>query len=281
MEYLRAPWRLFSLLADTPKVQLAGYETPTFILIASFLIIVLFLASSAQLIVQCNQLARELQDAAKALDALEKSAKLDEVRSLFDSSFATSTMWTRIEETLVQPSENSAYFTTESLDQLVSKDHLIEEGVNISYFNALPGILTGVGLLMTFIAILEGLSHVSVTSTMDVKGIGGLINGLSGKFVSSIAAVSCAVMFVFVEKFAYAKPVSGYRHVLKALQQRFNRRTTEQLLVELRAELSAQSLLIHKALGISSEQEKKLSPLQAERASLNDARHPSSLEGHA
>ncbi|MEQ1399746.1 hypothetical protein, partial [Salmonella enterica] len=78
--------------------------------------------------------------------------------------------------------------STQSIDHALARNSLVEEHVSTALFKSIPGILTGLGLLMTFVAILDGLSHVSVAANMDVTGIGGLINGLSGKFVSSIVA---------------------------------------------------------------------------------------------
>ncbi len=57
----------------------------------------------------------------------------------------------------------------------------------------LPSWLTAIGLLTTFLAILLGLQGVKVLSNMEVQGIGSLVNGLSGKFFSSIVALGCAV----------------------------------------------------------------------------------------
>jgi hypothetical protein len=59
--------------------------------------------------------------------------------------------------------------------------------------DALPGWLTAIGLMTTFIAILLGLQNLRVLSNLEVRGIAGLINGLSGKFFSSITALGCAI----------------------------------------------------------------------------------------
>lgn len=65
----------------------------------------------------------------------------------------------------------------------------------------LPSWLTAIGLLTTFLAILLGLQGVKVLSNMEVQGIGGLVNGLSGKFFSSIVALGCAVTITIAHYF--------------------------------------------------------------------------------
>ncbi len=244
-EHLFAPWKVFPLLLDNPVARVGGYEMPAFILWASFGIAVLFALSSARLLRQARSLSRDIEIATASVAMLPGTASLADIGAAFSHSAPLSIFWNRLRDSLVQPTGSSPIYSTSPIEQNIPRDELIEESVSTSYFNALPGVLTGLGLLMTFIAILEGLSHVSVSATMDVSGIGGLINGLSGKFVSSIVAVSCAVLFVFVERVAYSLPVEPHRRLTLALAARFKRRTTEHLLLELQSQLSTHALLLH------------------------------------
>jgi len=77
---------------------------------------------------------------------------------------------------------------------------IIDTRVNRAFFSAIPGIVTGTGLLFTFIAILIALLDVTLTGTKQVEGLDQLIKGLSGKFISSIAALSAATMYLLCEK---------------------------------------------------------------------------------
>jgi Mg2+ and Co2+ transporter CorA len=67
-----------------------------------------------------------------------------------------------------------------------------------SYRNA-SAIITGVGLLATFLAILVALLDVRFANNR-IEGLDLLIQGLSGKFLSSVVAVACATTLVFFEK---------------------------------------------------------------------------------
>ena len=66
------------------------------------------------------------------------------------------------------------------------------------YRNA-SAIITGVGLLATFLAILVALLDVRLANNR-IQGLDLLIHGLSGKFLSSVVAVACATTLVFFEK---------------------------------------------------------------------------------
>lgn len=59
---------------------------------------------------------------------------------------------------------------------------------------------TGFGLLITFVAILVALRDVNIDKNNDVQGLPNLIGGLSGKFVSSIAALLAATVHALIEK---------------------------------------------------------------------------------
>lgn len=231
--------------------RVSGYEMPSFVFWASLFIFTLFLLSSSGLIQQCARVALSLNRiSAKLSKHLGKRAtsritpeELAAIRNAMAAEPLAATSWHSFEETLLISQDESQVYSTSPLEASMSRSFLIDENVHGAFFATVPGILTGLGLLMTFIAILDGLSHVSVTANMDVKGIGGLINGLSGKFVSSIVAVLCAVSFVFVERIAYAQPQAAYRRLMNLLAPRFQRRTAEHLLFSLETQMRAQAAI--------------------------------------
>ena len=72
-------------------------------------------------------------------------------------------------------------------------------------------ILTALGLLATFIAILQGLAGVTYNEAdplHPISGIDTLINGLAGKFLSSILALLLSVLFTVIERKISERQVS-------------------------------------------------------------------------
>jgi hypothetical protein len=229
-----------------PVCRVAGYEMPPFIFWASCLILCLFIYASLMMLKQCRDVANTLSTLAREMERLPKrpslaQTELNAIREVMLKQSITAGHWRQFEDTLLVSPTSREIYATSSPEQILSKPALIEDHVSTSLFAAIPGVLTGVGLLMTFVAILDGLSHVSVSQSMDVQGIGGLINGLSGKFISSIVAVTCAVLFVFIERIAYAGPHEAYRKLLAQIGARFRRRTTEHLLQSIETYLHMQS----------------------------------------
>jgi hypothetical protein len=223
--------------------QMLGYEMPSFVLWASLLIFALFVITCLTMLFQCSQLSRVFNQLANQINKLPQGDSLPAIRGQMSKNALTIPAWRKFEESLIVSPQGDEVFTSTSIDDAFPRGVMIDENVHGAFFGTVPGILTGLGLLMTFIAILDGLSHVSVGANMDVQGIGGLINGLSGKFVSSIVAVTCAVSFVFVERIAYSQPQRAYRKLINALAARFKRKTTEHLLYQLQRDLMTQATL--------------------------------------
>jgi hypothetical protein len=110
--------------------------------------------------------------------------------------------WARVNDAVEKyesPDGTEGYFVTQPVDELVGIDDLTH-GYSWSVYHAMPGILTSLGLLGTFIAILLGLSGLQMNSTSGtVVGLDNLISNLSGKFLTSIIALALSVLFLMVE----------------------------------------------------------------------------------
>lgn len=120
-------------------------------------------------------------------------------------------------------------FSTKSAAEYFSHEQVLASRVNIAFYHQLPSLMTGLGLLCTFLAILIGLSKLHADAT-QIVGIQGLINGLAGKFLTSIVGLICANAFVMVEKSVLFGLASDHRRFVLGLDELFPRRTLEQML---------------------------------------------------
>ncbi len=122
--------------------------------------------------------------------------------------------WWRIEsyvEQYTSPSGLEGYFLTEQPRNVLSYEFVVGRHIHFAFFGAVPGLLTGAGLTLTFVAILLALAgvHYDRSNTVEpISGIDTLINGLSGKFLSSIIALLLSLAFTLYEK----KVVRGLRN---------------------------------------------------------------------
>lgn len=96
------------------------------------------------------------------------------------------------------PDGRSGYFLTKPAADVVTADDAWE-GYGAAFFRAVPGVLTSIGLLGTFVALLLGLNGLTMTAAGTVEGLPNLIQNLSGKFLTSICALGLSVVFLVVD----------------------------------------------------------------------------------
>src|ERR1700722_10721649 len=127
-------------------------------------------------------------------------------------------------EQYTSPEEVDGWFLTERARELLPHEVVIGRNFNAAFFSAFPGLLTGAGLTLTFIAILLALYgvHYNKANTAEpISGIDALINGLSGKFLSSIVALLLSIMFTLYEKHALRSLRTRYERLLAAISRAF------------------------------------------------------------
>lgn len=83
--------------------------------------------------------------------------------------------------------------------------------------------------MLTFLAILIGLSKLHADGS-HIVGIQGLINGLAGKFLTSIVGLLCANLFVLLEKSAMHRLATTQQQFVTMVDELFPRKTMEQML---------------------------------------------------
>jgi hypothetical protein len=105
-----------------------------------------------------------------------------------------------------------------------------------------PGLLTALGLLGTFTALLIGLGDLQYTDKA-VLGLANLINALSGKFFTSVLALGSSVLFVLAERFLIAASFERlYARLCGRFDKVFPRLRQERVLVDIRTEAVKQAV---------------------------------------
>ncbi|OPY71337.1 MAG: Chromosome partition protein Smc [Syntrophorhabdus sp. PtaU1.Bin050] len=123
---------------------------------------------------------------------------LDEIQRVFSDLPALSTAWQAVSSSMISRTDRNGeerFWVADNIGTVF--DESVAQGSQ-EYRNA-SAIMTGVGLLATFLAILVALLDVRLANNR-VQGLDLLIQGLSGKFLSSVVAIACATALVFFEK---------------------------------------------------------------------------------
>jgi hypothetical protein len=178
-----------------------------------------------------------LNDTKKAINAASQSDRvdLDDLQAL-DKAMRQETRleqaWLHFRKTFVV--ERTAWFieprvfSTRTAAEFFPRD-LLNGRLNLSFYHQFPSLITGVGLLLTFLAILIGLSKLHADGS-HIVGIQGLINGLAGKFLTSIVGLVCANVFVLIEKSALHRLATTQQQFVTMIDELFPRKTMEQML---------------------------------------------------
>lgn len=125
-------------------------------------------------------------------------------------------------------------FSTRPAAEVFTQEALIAKHVNLTFYRQFPSLVTGLGLLLTFLALFIGLGKLHADGS-EIVGIQGLINGLAGKFLTSIVGLIVANVFTFMEKPLVANLMTAHHTFLGLIDQLFPRKTMEQMLEQLTA----------------------------------------------
>lgn len=147
--------------------------------------------------------------------------------------------WSRVDHSValyIDQEEREGWFLTERPRNLLSHDVVIGQNFHAAIFGAVPGILTGLGLTGTFLAILlalYGVHYNQHNAVEPVTGMEGLINGLSGKFLSSIIALLLSIVFTFREKHIARSLRHSYDALLSAISDAIPFLSTSRILLDI------------------------------------------------
>ena len=123
---------------------------------------------------------------------------LQKIDGIFNDLPSLVTAWQTISASVISKTDRNGqerFWIAEDIGAVFSES---AAAGSQGYRNA-SAIITGVGLLATFLAILIALLDVRLANNR-IQGLDLLIQGLSGKFLSSVVAVACATTLVFFEK---------------------------------------------------------------------------------
>jgi hypothetical protein len=140
-------------------------------------------------------------------------------------------------ELYTSPNGGEGWFITRNVPECLLEEDLVDSFYDATFHRAVPGILTALGLMATFVAILMALAGVSYDvrdPIRPVSGIDQLINGLSGKFLSSIIALMLSVICTFYEKKICDRQLrDSYHIVVKRAKNAFPLLTQSRIMLDI------------------------------------------------
>ncbi|HQC72089.1 MAG TPA: anti-phage ZorAB system protein ZorA, partial [Candidatus Competibacteraceae bacterium] len=125
-------------------------------------------------------------------------------------------LWTEYEQTLHKQrkfnpqtgvEELIAIRSTTPAEMFFSPSVLVDSQLNIEFFKHLPGILTGLGIIGTFLGLIHGLQAFRIDENTEIvrQSLDQLLHGVYEAFLVSMAAIALAMFVTVIEKFLFAK----------------------------------------------------------------------------
>lgn len=181
-----------------------------------------------------QRLRKELTDAVAQLASIKASGsgKLVELSEIANGPMGTPDLahsWNEYAETLhpqreVGPDGQNRivrWRATALAETFFSEHAIVYTPLKADFYKHLPGILTGIGIIGTFLGLIDGLSSFNVSNPADAQNeLKKLINTVGHAFFVSGSAIALAMVFTWIEKSmvtARNRQVAALRQIIDSL----------------------------------------------------------------
>jgi hypothetical protein len=244
------------LLQDSQILgKLLGIHAPLFVWVAAIAVLV-GTAAAAVWLFACVRRERSIhQGVTGELNELQRryplepgegltAAAYEDLRKMFEARRTLGGAWNNFKKQIIlqrNHRDEDCYWSDGSAEVAFSDAAVLASRINRGFFAAVPGLVTGIGLLITFLAILFALAGLSMKGE-QIEGMSRLLEGLSGKFVSSVAALFAASIFLPLERVLLHRLERSRQALIDALDNLMPRLTAARILARLQEDISEQSV---------------------------------------
>lgn len=178
------------------------------LLISAIFTYVRFAKRVDPLILEIKQAIKEVNKSERDKEAFPEHYY--EFKEWMDSSVYLKDSWREFEETLLLPGSDyddgkEIILNTRPTGTFFNQRNILWHKVNMRFYNTFPNILTGVGILGTFIGLVVGISLAAPGLNSDnindaKKALSLLLDGASLAFITSIFGLGSSLVFSWLEK---------------------------------------------------------------------------------
>lgn len=166
----------------------------------------------------------------------------------FSGRSSLSEAWQEFQNSLItrqRVGNQNVIYKTDEASVFFSEERLLDQNLNLRFWNSVPALLVGVGILGTFVGLVWGLipfSGIDFSQTTNIQeAIRGLLSGVSTAFVTSVWGMLASLMFNFLEKFGIGSIRKAVAELQRTLDQLFTLTTQEEIAFRQEDELAQQT----------------------------------------
>ena len=240
-------------MASASEVVMFGLSIPSFLAAGIWGLGLFFLLAVAYLTSRTLSLTRQSRQLQFILNDIlagqpVSPATIEELDTAFAASPAYDERWRQLRRSLsvAEPETGGTILVSPiPVRQIFSSQEILSSWVNMRFIDTVPALISSVGLLLTFLAILFGLNGAIVSSNSSSTaeslvefermrvGIVHLVSNLSGKFLASVCALGSSAVFVLYERIVVAFSLSSIVSVRRILDESIEFQSSDRVLREI------------------------------------------------
>ena len=192
-------------------------------------------------------LISDLMDEVRKYDRPVQHSIKQELKSKFDRNKEFTDAWREFEDSLITRShnENQMVYKTDEASLFFSEERLLGQHLNLRFWNSVPALLVGLGILGTFVGLVWGLipfSGINFEQTSQIQvAIKKLLSGVSTAFVTSVWGMLTSLTFNGLEKWRISRVSQAIANLQRELDRLFTLTTQEEISFRQEDELAQQT----------------------------------------
>lgn len=218
-----------------------------FFIYGIFLFFVIFLFRFLQRIRRRGRLIHSLTTEVSEFSRPARPDIRPKLKSSFDLNHELAEAWQEFDDSLITDDHRQIVYKTEEASVFFSEERLLAQHLNLRFWNSVPTILVGLGILGTFVGMVSGLipfSDVDFTQTRTEniqEAIKGLLSGVSIAFVTSVWGMMTSLVFNVIEKAYIGSVGRRIADLQRTLNEIFTLTTQEEISYRQEDELAQQT----------------------------------------
>ena len=158
-----------------------------------------------------------------------------ELKGKFSRNDEFAEAWQEFEDSLLTRKVNEdqeVVYKTDDSSLFFGEDRLLDQHLNLRFWNSVPALLVGFGILGTFVGLVWGLIPFGGIDFTEITEIGNaikeLLSGVSTAFVTSVWGMVTSLLFNGLEKWRIGRVSQAIANLQRALDKLFTLTTQEQ-----------------------------------------------------
>ena len=171
-----------------------------------------------------------------------------ELKEKFSHNTELAEAWQEFEDSLITREVNEnreVVYKTDDSSFFFGEDRLLDQHLNLRFWNSVPALLVGFGILGTFVGLVWGLIPFGGIDFTEITEIGNaikeLLSGVSTAFVTSVWGMFVSLLFNGLEKWRIGRVSRAISNLQRALDQLFTLTTQEAISFRQEDELAQQT----------------------------------------